>query len=210
MSYRFVRVTSNYPQYINSFYLKHPDVSSESYSKQYNLLTNDSFQLAILYTKNLNKLGIEAFDIISNAPILQNSWKKENNLPENITAQELIIEQLKFYKPDVVWIDDFAIIDKQWKNELLKQVPTIKLVCGQVCAPYNDVIAEKFQLFDIMFTCIPCFKNELTRLGIKNHLLYHGFDASALSKLSSNNQYPESNFLFQDLYTQALGFMETE
>jgi len=204
MSYRFVRVTNNYPIYIKSFYEKHPEAHSKSYSDQYQQLTNDSFEVANAYSKNLNKIGIEAYDIISNAEILQNTWKKENNLPPETTTQELIIKQLQFYKPEVVWVDDFSIVDKHWKSILLKQVPSIKLLVGHICAPYNSVLAEKFKLFDIMFTCIPCFKSELTKLGINTYLLYHGFETSILDRLKNENTNTESDFLFTgSLYTGA-------
>lgn len=209
MTYRFARVTNYYPQYIQNYYLKNPAIGSKSYSEQYKHLVNDSFEIVSSYSKNLNKIGIEAFDIISNAFILQNSWRKENNLPTGTTTTELIIEQLNFYKPDVVWIDDFSIITGEWKNKLLRQVPSIKLLIGHICAPYNSVIAEKFKLFDIMFTCIPCLKNELTKLGIKTYLLYHGFEKSILNNINTENKFPESDFLFSgSLYTGS-GFHNT-
>ncbi len=206
MSYRFVRVTDNYPQYIKSFYLKNPDIHLKSYACQYNQLISDSFEIASSYTKNLNKIGVEAYDIISNAEILQATWKKEKFLPSEMTSQELIIKQLQFYKPEVVWIDDFSLVDKEWKNTLLKQVPSIKLLIGHICAPYNSFTAEKFKLFDIMFTCIPCLKNELSKLGINSYLLYHGFETSAFSNLNNNNNYPESNFLFSGSLYAGSGF----
>lgn len=206
MSYRFVRVTDNYPQFIKNFYLQNPDAHLKSYTEQYQQLVNDSFEIASSYTKNLNKIGVQAFDIISNAEILQSTWKKENNLPQEISSQDLIIKQLQFYKPEVVWIDDFSIINKDWKASLLKQVPSIKLLIGHICAPYNSITAEKFKLFDIMFTCIPCLKNELAKLGVNSYLLYHGFEASILSNLNINNIYPESNFLFSGSLYAGSGF----
>lgn len=206
MSYCFVRVTDNYPQFIKNFYIKNPEVHLKSYTEQYNQLVNDSYEIASSYTKNLNKTGVKAFDIISNADILQATWKKENNLPSEITTQELIIKQLQFYKPEVVWIDDFSIIDTHWKTILLKQVPSIKLLIGHICAPYNSVTAEKFKLFDVMFTCIPCLKNELAKLGVNSYLLYHGFEKSALNNLNENNDYPESDFLFSGSLYAGSGF----
>ena len=202
MIYRFVRVTSNYPEFINNFFFKNTDVHLKSYQDQHNQLTNASFEIASSYTKNLNAIGVDAFDIISNANTLQNAWKRENNLSEDISSKELIIHQLKFYQPDVVWIDDFSHIDAKWKADLLKQVPSIKLIIGHICAPYSSLFAEKFKLVDVMFTCIPCFVSELQKLGIKTHLLYHGFDSSILKDINTNNPFPKTEFLFSgSLYT---------
>ena len=77
MSYRFVRVTHYYPQYIKDYYTNHPDVLSKSYIEQHQLMIDSSFESASIYCKNLNKIGVEAFDIITNALILQDTWKKE-------------------------------------------------------------------------------------------------------------------------------------
>jgi len=202
MSYCFVRVTDNYPQQIKNFYLNNPEIQFGSYVNQYKALTDFSYETAISYSKNLNKIGVEAYDIISNAHFLQNKWKEENNLPKDLPSQELIIQQLKSYRPDAVWIDDFTIINSQWKTRLLREVPSIKLVIGHICAPYNSEIAEKFKLFDIMFTCIPCFKEELAKQGVKTYLLYHAFETSLLNNINTGNNFPESEFLFSgSLYT---------
>lgn len=206
MSYRFVRITDNYPQFIDHFYSKHHELIQKPYTEQYNLLVNSSFETASSYVKNLNKIGIEASGIISNAEVLQNTWKKENNLPEDISRQELILKQLKSLKPDVVWIDDFSLIDSSWKNSLLQQVPSVKLLLGHICAPYNAATAEKFKLFDIMFTCIPCQQRELTSQGINAQLMYHGFEATALDNINTNNTFPVSDFLFSGSLYAGSGF----
>jgi spore maturation protein CgeB len=77
---------------------------------------------------------------------------------------------------------------------------------GHICAPYNAITAEKFKLFDIMFTCIPCLKNELAKLGVNSYLLYHGFETTVLTNLNNDNNYPESNFLFSGSLYAGSGF----
>ncbi|MCX6291729.1 MAG: glycosyltransferase [Bacteroidetes bacterium] len=202
MSYRFVRVTNYYPQHIKNYYQCNPSIGEKSYSEQYEHLISDSVETVSSYSRSLNKQGVMAFDIISNADVLQNTWKKENNLPAETAGRDIVIEQLKYYRPDVAWIDDFSIVSKEWKEKLLKEVPTIKLIIGHICAPYNSILEEKFRLFDIMFTCIPCFEKELNALGIKTYLLYHGFDTTVLEKLKKDNHFNGSDFLFSgSLYT---------
>ena len=209
MSYKFVRITSYYPEYLNYFYERNPAAAFAPYNDQYTQLINDSFEIAGSYTKNLNQIGVAASDIISNASTLQNSWKKENDIAENTSSGELIIAQLKSHKPDVVWIDDFSFVNADWKVSLLKQVPSIKLFMGHICAPYNSEMEEKFKLLDIMFTCTPCFKHQLEKIGIKTHLLYHGFETSSLNNINTNNSFQESDFLFSgSLYTGS-GFHKT-
>lgn len=206
MSYRFIRITNNYPQYIKSFYDKHPTASSLPYNEQHQLLTEDSIETASAYVKNLKKIGIEAIEIISNATLLQNTWRKENNISPNISNNILIIKQIKQFKPQVVWIDDFSLVDLEWKTKLLKEVPSIQLFVGHHCAPFNEKLIEKLKLFDIMFTCIPCLKKEFDDLGIKTHLMYHGFEASILDNINDNNLFPETDFLFSGSLYSGAGF----
>ncbi len=97
MSYCFVRVTSNYSEHIKKFYSNNPNYVKKSYLEQYNLLINDSFESASVYSKNLNKIGVKAFDIISNAELLQNTWKKEKNLPDSLVYFDVISAYKRYY-----------------------------------------------------------------------------------------------------------------
>jgi hypothetical protein len=174
----------------------------KTYERQYTHIVSDSFETAGCYTKNLKAIGVHAFDIISNAAPLQDAWIKENNLKTGITIQELLVQQLKFYRPDVVWIDDFSFVNAEWKKNLIEKVPSVKLLIGHICAPYNSEMEEKFKLLDIMFTCTPCFKNQLEKQGIKTYLIYHGFEKSVLDNINYRNSFPVSDVLFSgSLYT---------
>lgn len=205
MGYRFTRITDYYPQYLNSYYSKNPDAHLLSYEEQYKSLTSDSFEIVSSYNKNLNKIpGVDATGIITNATLLQQAWCKENKVSTDIPKQQLILLQLQKIQPDVLWIDDFSLIDEAWKKQLLQKVPSIKLLIGHICAPYNDETALKFKLFDIMFTCIPCLKTEIEKMGVNAYLLYHGFEKTILERINDNNKFSESPFLFSgSLYTGA-------
>lgn len=206
MSYRFIRITTNYPQYLKSFYIKNPDTPLLTYKEQHLLLTQDSIESASAYVKNLNKIGIEAIEIITNATSLQNVWRKENKISQNIPDDILIIEQVKQFKPEVVWIDDLSLVNTEWKSKLLDEVPSIKLFVGHHCAPFNENLIEKFKLFDIMFTCIPCLKNEFEQLGIKTYLMYHGFESTILDSINEHNNFPKSEFVFSGSLYSGSGF----
>ena len=209
MSYRFVRITNYYPGFLKSFYSRNPGIESASYDEHYLRMIEDSFEAATCYTKNLNSIGVKASDIISNAVALQNSWAKENKLSDGTPVNEIILEQLKHFKPDVIWIDDFSFFDEDWKSKLIKNVPSIKLMYGHICAPYNSEMLEKFRMLDGMFTCTPCFKKELESIGIKCHLLYHSFEKTILNSINRDNQFADSDFVFTgSLYTGS-GFHRT-
>lgn len=204
MSYRFVRVTTLYPQFIKRFYEKNSGKEFLSYTEHFKVLINDSVEIASAYTRRLNEIGIESFDIISNAPELQNSWKSEHNLSHEIAGSELIIQQIKYYKPEVVWIDSTELLNRKWIERLRKEVNSIKIIVGHVCAPYNSIMLEAFFYLDGMFSCVPCMVDELKKLGVKNvELIYHSFNRQVLDLLNSEqNTIPETNFIFTgSLYT---------
>ena len=202
MSYRILRITNFYEEYLNAYYQGFPDIHKSNYIEQYNHLINDSVEIVSSYSKNLRKLGVDAFDIVSNAHILQKTWAKENNIPQYISKQELIFKQIKHYKPDIVWIDDSLLMNKNWLKYLRTEIPSIKLIVGHICAPYNSEIANSFTSFDIMFTCTPCLKKEISSYGVSTQLLYHAFDNSILDLIKKDAEILESDFVFTgSLYT---------
>jgi spore maturation protein CgeB len=207
MSYRFIRVTTNYPQYINDFYQRHPDAQLMSYDDQHKQLVGDSIESASAYVKNLNKIeDVFAAEIITNAPILQETWKKENNVSHHISDKDLAILQIKSFKPDVVWIDDLSLLDQEWKSKLLKEVPSIKLFTGHHCAPSSQKTLEKLKLFDLLFTCTPGLELQFKDNGINSCLMHHGFETSVLEDIQKKNNYEESDFLFTGSLISGAGF----
>tara|TARA_B100000809_G_C15139822_1_gene532576 strand:+ start:8486 stop:9730 length:1245 start_codon:yes stop_codon:yes gene_type:complete len=210
MSYRFIRVTNNYPEYLCDFYNRHPDAQSMSYKDQHKQLVEDSIEVASAYVKNLNKIeGISAVELITNAEILQETWRKEQNISVNITKKDLVLLQIKDFIPDVVWLDDLSLLDEDWKSKLLKEVPSIKLFIGHHCAPSNPKLIESLKLFDVLFTCTPSLEVGFKELGINSFLMYHGFEESILENIDKVNHYDKSDFLFTGSLISGAGFHKT-
>ncbi|MBI4931503.1 MAG: glycosyltransferase family 1 protein [Bacteroidetes bacterium] len=197
MSYRFIRITDYYDGYLKSYYERFPGKSHLSYEEQHNHLKNDSVELTSSFGKYLRNMGVDAMEIIANAEPLQRAWAKEHNLNEYLTFQKLISEQIKYYKPDVVWVDPTKLLNKKWIQNLRNEVRSLKLIVGHICAPYNSEIADSFSSFDIMFTCAPCQQKELTDMGSTAELIYHSFDPSILESLKTETKnYPRIDFIF--------------
>src|ERR1035437_2581071 len=144
MSYRFVRVTTNYDEYLRTYYKRFPNCTQLTYDEQYDHLINDSIEMVSSYGKCLRKIGVDAIEIVSNAEPLQKTWAKEHNLDKNYSQHKLILEQIKFYKPDVVWIDTTSLLNKKWIQRLRNEVPSIKLMVAHICAPFNSEIGDSF------------------------------------------------------------------
>jgi len=91
MSYSFVKVDVYYPEYLRYFYSKYPQAASWSYEKQLAQFYDDAFGLSNFFSKNLRTLGVNAHEIIQNAGLLQDAWRKENGVQAG--GWELVISQ---------------------------------------------------------------------------------------------------------------------
>jgi spore maturation protein CgeB len=207
MNYRIVRITGLYNDYIQQYKRSFPNVKDKTYTELYDHLTNNSFDTASSISKNLKRIGIDAINLFTNVEWLQEQWKKENN--RNQSGRELIIEQLKALKPEVIWIDSPSMVDAQWIALVRKNIQSIRIVTGLVCAPYSSSDIKTLNSYDFLFTCTPCLNQEFRQKGMKSYLLYHGFDSDILNSVDKENDYLDTDLLFiGSLYTGG-GFHKT-
>jgi len=200
MSYRIVRVTSLYDASLKQYYAMFPDYKHRSYGDQYNHLINESCDSAALISRNMKALGVDAIDIFTNAEWLQNQWRIENSCEKS--GKELILEQIKKLSPTVLWLDDPQLIDSRWISVVRDNIPTLRIVTGEICAPYDSEDLKNLRMLDFLVTCTPCLRNEFESNGIKTYLVYHAFERSILARLGEQNKYPVNDLLFTgSLYT---------
>jgi len=196
MSYRIIRITDYYEEFLDSYYKDNLEKIDIDYDNQYKEIIGESIEMVSSYEKYMKQIGVDAIGIISNAKHLQKRWAKEHNISVDKTAEEIVLEQIKFYKPDIVWIDTTKFISKEWISHLKTITPNLRQVVGHICAPYNDTLAEAFKELDIVFTCSPCTARELKANGIKRvELVYHSFDHSVLNRLNLVNTSEKKNDL---------------
>jgi len=194
MNYRFVKVTSFYRNFLRYFYSTNSQLSDKSYTEQYNKLMEEAFGWSNYYQLHLNNLGNEAFEIIVNADHLQSAWAEEHNLV--VTGEELLLEQFKFYKPEVVFFQDSFSFSPSFLKHLKKNVPSVKKIIGWCCSPFTDQQLETYKLFDFVCACSPKFIEVFNKAGIKSFRLNHAFEPSLIRKIIVKNNYPESDFIF--------------
>jgi len=204
MSYKFVKITSYYRDFLRQYYQKYPEIVLHNYKEQFEHLSAQCFGWSNFYELHLRELGVEAFEIVSNAEILQNMWAKEND--SSATGKDLVIEQLKVLQPDVVMFQDSFTFNGEWINYLREKIPSIKLILGYCCSPFNREHLEQFKTFDFSFVCSPKFLNDFTLLGFKSYELNHAFEKEILPKLNIENSFPEIDFIFLGSIISGYGF----
>lgn len=194
MSYRFVKVTTFYRDFLKEYYLKNPSVKNLSYAEQHSHLMSQAYSWADFYSKHLRSLGVEASEIVSNAEHLQKVWAGEHGL--HVTGRDIVMAQLQHIKPDVVFFQDSFVFNGEWIAALRERVPSIKLVIGWCCTNYTPAHIEQFRAFDFLLVCSRGFADDFSRLGLKVYETHHAFEESLLPRMAENNAYPLVDFIF--------------
>lgn len=195
MDYKLIKVTSYYRDYLQQYYLKNKDITSQSYDAQFKHLMNDAFSWSDNYSRNFAKLGIESYEIIGNAEPLQNAWAKEHGI--NKRGRELVLAQIQSLQPDIVFIQDTISYNGLWIKMLREKVPSIRKIIGHLCSPFDKSQLDLLKNFDFMISCAKYFVDKFTEAGIKTYQINHAFDPSILEKIRINKpQQQESDLLF--------------
>ena len=195
MSFSLLNISSMYQGYLESFYKKNPSVNKLSYDECFDMILNDTTEFAGSYHRNFRKLGIDANFIISNDLLMQAKWLREKSIKSG-SSHDLILEQVRAFKPEILWIEDFANISCKWINDIKKEVKSIKLIVAYHCAPYSKQILEKLKCVDFVITCTPGIKQDFESKGIRSYLVYHGFDNDLLARIKDNSAVPRNRFVF--------------
>lgn len=204
MSYKFVKVTTYYPEFTNTFYQQKPEVESLLYKEQFKLLMNEAFGCADFYSRELEKLGVEAFEIFSNVAPLQMAWAKENG--SSAQGHALVFEQLKKLQPQVVLFQDSAQFNGEFVRKVRQEIKSVRLVIGNCCAPYPPAQVEAYREMDFFVACSPQFVNELSANGIKTQLIYHAFSPLVLQRIGQRPETASGDFIFTGSIVAGSGF----
>ena len=194
MSYRFVKVTSFYRDYLNYYYAKPDNNLNLSYAEQYKKLMGDCFAWADFYQQNLQKIGIEAFEIVYNAEPLQQAWAKEHDM--NLKNKELLVEQLKTLAPEIVLFQDSNLFNGKWIDYIKSEIPSIKKVIGSCCNPFTAHQIQLYKNFDFMITCSPFFDEQFKNSGLKSYHVMHAFEKDILNRINLSSPKNKIDFMF--------------
>jgi len=150
---RFLKIISAYPQYINDFYTKNKSLSARSFKEQQMHWNNDLSPWSFFWEDALKSLGFETFNIIKNNFSMQGAWERENLLTRHgkrNSNDDIIIEQVKKFKPEVLWFCDY---DRSLLRRIRESVPSIKIVLGWTgsAIPKSDVWND----IDLILSCAP-------------------------------------------------------
>jgi len=186
MSYRIVKVTSFYKDFLLQYYSKNIHIKDKSYKEQFYHLMDQGYGYSDYFPKHLRTFGAEAWEIIYNAEPLQLAWAKENNT--NKTGYSLLLEQISQYKPDVVFVQDSVNFPGVFLKSLRGKVTSVKLLFGHCCAPFTKDNLVSFGEYDFMLTCSQHFLNLFQKHNLKTYIFWHAIEDSILKRITLSTQ----------------------
>ena len=169
--YRFLRISSAYPDFIKNFEKKKiRNLKYDSLLKKY---FKQNYSVSNYITEELKKKKYKCFEIVSNFDLLQNKWLKEfGNFTSN---KEVILQQIEYYKPNIVFIGNADIAKKKLINEI-KALEFVKHIFCFHCAPLKKNILENLEEIDTIVTCTEGYKKFFQKkLNKKALLIQHSF-----------------------------------
>lgn len=191
---RIVFVDTYYRRFLREHYARNPQLASESYAIQQRSLIDARFGTSDFYTKHLNDLGCEAFDLIANCVPLQAAWLRENGrnamlldyaaphrfyrLPilGHVVAAlpgllSTVFEQVRLLRPDVLYCHDLSLFPSWFLDKIRKHA---KLVVGQIAhaLPPDGFVRG----YDLILTSFPHFVDRIKAKGVDSEYLRLGFD----------------------------------
>ncbi|MGB5920017.1 glycosyltransferase family protein [Arcobacter sp.] len=186
MSYKFLRIGKIYPQFIQDLYRNKTELKNKSYQQQFEYIMNNFFGTADSWEYYLKKLNYETNQVVFNALTLQDTWAKEHNIKKS--GIELLYEQIKYYKPEILFIQVASIVNDDFLIRIKKQIKELKLIIIHKSAPITTEELKIMAHADIVLTATEGFRDYFEKQGINSSLIRHAFDPRVLNHI---NKYKE-------------------
>lgn len=207
---RFLRITTNYDEYLSRFYAKRPHVKGEPYLSQHASLMEDCYGWADFWTTAMGKLGYETCEIVANAEEMQKRWAAESGTEydEPEWLFQIALAQIKAFRPDVLFVCDYATFTAPFLQRLKEHCPSIKLTLGWCGAPYKD--GSVFREYDFVLSCIPELVQHFREQGHQAIHINHAFEPRILDRIDVGTP-PSTNFAFLgSMNTAVAGHLQRE
>lgn len=203
---RILIVDTYYDAFLTDFHAQRRKPGFASYADGWRALMDECFGTADYYSSNLRTLGHEAAEIVANDYSLQSHWAREHGMavgsgyqwklgrqykviprlrsvPDKSLFYPILKAQVKEFRPDVLYIQDMVDIDPTFLRVIKAEVPSIKLVVGQIaCAISMDADVS---CYDLILSSLPHYVQRYREGGTHSEYFRIGFESSILAKLAA-------------------------
>lgn len=138
----------------------------------------------------VEKLGYRMTDVVSNVESMQKAWATENGVQyaEENWVFDITTAQVVAFRPDVLFVNDYAAFSASYLRQLKTTCPSIKLVLGWCGAPYRD--ASVFNEYDVVLSSVPELVEHFNDQGHRSVLINHAFEPRILNRLDDTKATP--------------------
>jgi len=188
---KIIFISTLYEQHLKNHYKKYPNNENLSYQIQLKKLLNDPLPNITYFAEPFNNIGEEAIPIISNAKPLQTVWAKENNIIIDDNWKFAIpIEQIKKYKPDILFIPSTL----QYYGHFIKEIKSYtKTIIAYISCPMPD--NTDYTGIDCILSIVPNLIDKYHKLGLASEQLHYAFSKKILSHIEENKKNIDISFI---------------
>lgn len=173
-----------YDNYLSQLLSEKQDQST--YSELLTLAYNDCYGWSDFWVTYLEQAGFEVVQVIASSKLLQQKWAKEKGFEYSSDnwGQEILMEQVQFYRPTVFFAHDFYTADVKFRSLMKSKVDSVRLVLAW------DGIDRRSKLdyagCDIVLSCLKETADYYSSLeGSSGYYFKFGFDPRILEKMGS-------------------------
>jgi ubiquinone/menaquinone biosynthesis C-methylase UbiE len=168
-----VIVHTFYEKFLQSHYQNSPALDRAPYAVQLKALHDTCFGDSDFYSRGLREAGCDAHDIVVNCAPLQQAWAREQGVAA--TGWQLVVEQLRRYAPQVVYVHDMAAVPQQVLS-VARELGA--MIVGQIaCEPSREI---PFASYDIVVSSFPHFVDAFRKAGLTSYYQPLAFDRRML------------------------------
>ncbi len=195
MNYKILKIQDSSFYELRSLNQGRREFAELSYKELMDFYQRNRFMYSNNFVRYMRAMGNEADEIFYDIEFIQKKWASEQDVKysEKCWKQDIMLQQVKFIKPDVIYLQDVNMFPEKVLRDLHNELPFLKCIVVYLGFPHNY---KKAGYGDLIFSACPLIREKLKAEGIRSHLLYHAFDASVLEKLSSQPNSPGIDFTF--------------
>lgn len=192
-----------YGEFLKTFYEREKGLKDQSFEIQMEKLQKRFFGIGGRYFENLRELNYDVNFFVYNNYFSQIRWMKEKNkkIPFSLANIRktpisndwkiweshwyftIIEEQIKFYKPDVLFINMSGIFPPSFLKKIKMNV---KILVGQIASMLPSV--ERLNPYDLIVSSLPNLVEDIKNFGIDAELLPLAFETSILDVLKKTDK----------------------
>ena len=225
---RILILDTYYPKFLRALYDENSHWAQLPYEQQWRRLMDECFGTADFYSSNLATEGNEAHEIVVNCVPLQIQWATEHDtrlgkvhhwqlirrrgwipwLRKNVRPQwllDVVAQQIKDYRPDVLYVQDINGISSSFLREMKSQV---RLLVGQTA--YQLDTRQDLGIYNLLLSSFPHYIDNFKQQGLRAVYFRLGFEPKVLRCLKSEAKQNIVSFVggLSTAHEERLHFME--